>query len=43
MDCKEFAGYYVIGYIYIGDGINYYRSCENMDICYEITLDQITE
>lgn len=43
MDCKEFAGYYVIGYIYIGDGINYYRSCENMDICYEVSLEQITE
>jgi len=43
MDCKEFAGYYVIGYIYIGDGINYFRSCENMDICYEVSLEQITE
>lgn len=42
-NCEEFAGYYILGDIYICENTVYFRSLENMDYCYEISLDQITD
>lgn len=43
MDCEEFAGYYLLGDILICNDAIYFRPIENMDYCYEMSLDQITE
>ena len=43
MDCEEFAGYYLLGDVLICDNLVYFRPINNMDCCYEMSLDQITE
>ncbi len=39
MDCKEYDGYYMIGDILIGNNKTYFRPIEDMNNCYEISLD----
>lgn len=43
MDCEEFAGYYLLGDVLICDNLVYFRPIDNMDCCYEMNLEQITE
>lgn len=43
MDCEEFAGYYLLGDVLICNNSVYFRPIDNMDCCYEMTLEQITE
>ncbi len=42
VDCKEFAGFYLLGDIYVCGKTVYFRPIDNMDYCYEISLEQIT-
>ena len=43
MDCEEFAGYYLLGDVLICNNSVCFRPINNMDCCYEMTLEQITE
>lgn len=43
MDCEEFAGYYLLGDILICNNSVYFRPIDNMDYCYGISLEMITE
>lgn len=41
MDCFEFAGYYIIGDIMIGETSAYFRPIDNADVCYEISVEEL--
>ncbi len=43
VDCKEFAGFYLLGDIYFCNNTVYFRPIDNMDYCYEISLEMISE
>lgn len=38
VNCEEFAGYYLLGYIYTCNSGEYFRPVENLDNCYKIDL-----
>lgn len=41
VNCEEFAGYYLLGYIYTCENGDYFRPVENLDNCYKIELSAL--
>lgn len=41
VNCEEFAGYYLLGYIYTCENGEYFRPVENLDNCYKIELSAL--